>query len=840
MRGVRIEGAHTGPTVRGHRSTGRRRRHLAVAAIASFSLLVALGTGGSASAAGVTVTVPCSGSGGGAAGLAAAIVSADTGGGGTITLAAGCNYSFTAPYTNTGSQDLAGWYGPTALPAIAASITIAGNGATISRSTASGTPAFRLFFVGANPAATTSSSWTTPGAGALTLQNLTLSGGLALGGAGGTGGGGGGLGAGGAIYNQGTTVLSAVTLSANTAQGGSAGGSPAATGSGGGGMGADAATSATNSGGSFGTGFAEPTTYPKGGAAGDGLATEGGGGGAGFATGESGAPAGIVLVGGPGAGGGPLTGTAGDAETGNGAKGGDGGGGASGQTALSAGGAGGDYGKGGTGSASAGAGGGGVGGGGGGGSYGAGGGFGGGGGYPGGEGGLGAGGAGGTGVGGYGAGAGGSTAAGGGGAGMGGAVFNQGTLFAENATMSANVATGGSAGGTGAVAGSALGGAIFSLNGADILVNDTLAANTAADGGAMYLVGYDANSASSTVAAILVNNILSGSVTSASASTRDLVVAKPATVADATANKASAAAVASPPNIIVSSGATGTLTGTPSTANPMLGPLAFNGGPGMFTMLPAAGSPALTTGTTSGAPTTDERGTARSAAGPIDLGAVQVTAGAPAPTGPVVVTGPAKSVTASTATLTAAIGPQGLATTYNFQYGTSANYGSKTSTGNLPAGTTPVAVSANLSHLKANTTYHFRIVATNASGASQGVGVTFKTARRSLAGLPVTTTPHHAVKFPYRFVFTGKLRLPRGPTSSSECSGIVSVLIKRGKKTVARAHSGVFGACGWKTSVKLGNRKAVPRHGKLSVTVSFSGDAVLAPFADKPFTILYG
>ncbi|MDQ6778187.1 MAG: hypothetical protein M3071_18675, partial [Actinomycetota bacterium] len=334
-----------------------------MAAVAVFSLLVALGTGGSASAAGVMLTAGCTGTTGDSAGLAADVANADANGGGTITLTAGCNYSFAAPYANTGSQDLANWFGPTALPAIASSITIAGNGATISRSTASGTPPFRLFFVGANPSAAATPTWTTPGPGSLVLQNLTLSGGLALGGAGGTGGGGGGLGAGGAIYNQGTTVLSGVTLASNTAQGGSASGSPAATGKGGGGMGADASTSSTNSGGGFATsaGFVEPATSPTGGAAGDGIATDGGGGGAGFGTGEKGAGAGLILVAGPGAGGGSLTGTAGDAQTGNGAKGGDGGGGGSGTGLLSAGGAGGDYGKGGTGTTSGGGGGGGVG-----------------------------------------------------------------------------------------------------------------------------------------------------------------------------------------------------------------------------------------------------------------------------------------------------------------------------------------------------------------------------------------------------------------------------------------------------------------------------------------------
>ncbi|MDQ6777514.1 MAG: hypothetical protein M3071_15160, partial [Actinomycetota bacterium] len=444
---------------------------------------------------------------------------------------------------------------------------------------------------------------------------------------------------------------------------------------------------------------------------------------------------------------------------------------------------------------------------------------------------------------GFGAGAGGATAVGGGGAGMGGAIFNQhGTLVAENATVTGNAATGGSAGGTGATGGSGLGGGIFSLNGADILVNDTIAANTAADGGALYLVGYDANSASTTVAAILANNILSASVTSASASTHDLVVAKPGTTADTTANKAGATAIASPPNIVVSSAATGTLTGTPLTADPMLGALAFNGGPGMYTMLPGTGSPALKAGTATGAPMTDERGTARPAAGPIDLGAVQATVGAPAPTSavPIVITGTATSLTGSTATLNAAVNPNGSAATYYFDYGTSASYGSKSSTGNLAAGTAAVLASGKLSHLKVNTTYHFRIVATNAAGTSRGVDRTFNTVLPSIAGLPVTTRPHHAVKFPYRFKFSGKVRLPHGIANGAACGGKVSVLLKRGKKKVALGRSSVSATCGWKVSIKLSNRKAVPGGGGLTVAVSFSGNSMLAPFAGKPFTVAYG
>jgi hypothetical protein len=503
---------------------------------------------------------------------------------------------------------------------------------------------------------------------------------------------------------------------------------------------------------------------------------------------------------------------------------------------------------GGTGLASGGAGGGGVGGGGGGATNGAGGGFGGGGGAPGGLGGFGGGGAGGgssTAAGGFGAGTGGS-AGGGGGAGLGGAIFNQqGTVIGVNATLSTNIAAGGHGQGTGSGAGTAgqgLGGAIFSLNGAVELINDTIAANTADDGGALDVVGYDANAATTAGATVLVNDILSGSVTGTSTSTHDLAVAAPATVADTKPNKAIAVTVASAPNIVVSN-ASGTLSGA-LTANPLLGALASNGGPGMLTMLPGSGSPALKAGTTTGAPSTDELGTARPASGPIDLGAVQVSTTnstpPPGPPVPAVVDGAATSVTASTATLNATVNPEGLATTYYFQYGKTARYGSKTSTVNAGAGTSAVAVSAQLSKLTPHTTYHYRLVATNANGTSDGIGKVFLTGRGTIAGLAVAAKPKHALTFPYRYTFSGKVKLPRGITNASGCSGTVTVRIKRAKKTVLLGRAHVGRACGWKLSARLSKRGNVPGHGTLTVTVSFGGNSALVPSKGKSLTVRYG
>jgi hypothetical protein len=115
------------------------------------------------------------------------------GGANTITLTDPTN----APYTLAAVDNTTD--GATGLPVIAAkdNLTILGNGDTIERSTAAGTPAFRLFDVASGAS--------------LTLGKLTLQGGLAYGS---------GVSAeGGGIYNQGTLDLNGVTVQNNIAQG---------------------------------------------------------------------------------------------------------------------------------------------------------------------------------------------------------------------------------------------------------------------------------------------------------------------------------------------------------------------------------------------------------------------------------------------------------------------------------------------------------------------------------------------------------------------------------------------------------------------------------------------
>jgi hypothetical protein len=99
-----------------------------------------------------------------------------------------------------------------------------------------------------------------------------------------------------------------------------------------------------------------------------------------------------------------------------------------------------------------------------------------------------------------------------------------------------------------------------------------------------------------------------------------------------------------------------------------------------------------------------------------------------APSGaPVVITLTASNITAGSATLDASVNPNGAATAYWFQYGPTAGYGSFTATNTLPAGSSPVIVTAALAGLPQGTVYHYQIVATNSVNTGSGSDVTFTT-----------------------------------------------------------------------------------------------------------------
>ena len=98
----------------------------------------------------------------------------------------------------------------------------------------------------------------------------------------------------------------------------------------------------------------------------------------------------------------------------------------------------------------------------------------------------------------------------------------------------------------------------------------------------------------------------------------------------------------------------------------------------------------------------------------------------PAP--PAVTVGAADGITTSAATVHGTVNPNGVATSYHVEYGTSSGYGLQTTDQDAGSGTDAAAVSVALSKLTSDTTYHYALVATNAAGVTRSTDHTLHTA----------------------------------------------------------------------------------------------------------------
>jgi hypothetical protein len=93
---------------------------------------------------------------------------------------------------------------------------------------------------------------------------------------------------------------------------------------------------------------------------------------------------------------------------------------------------------------------------------------------------------------------------------------------------------------------------------------------------------------------------------------------------------------------------------------------------------------------------------------------------AAAASAPTASTGPVTAVGPTTATVSGSVNPNGTATTWHVEYGTTTSYGTPTAGVSAGSGTASVAVSQTLTGLKPGTSYHYRIVATSTAGTGHG------------------------------------------------------------------------------------------------------------------------
>jgi hypothetical protein len=127
---------------------------------------------------------------------------------------------------------------------------------------------------------------------------------------------------------------------------------------------------------------------------------------------------------------------------------------------------------------------------------------------------------------------------------------------------------------------------------------------------------------------------------------------------------------------------------------------------------------------------------------PMVAAAIALCASAHAATSlaPRVNTGGVSGVTSSSVVLHGLVNAKGRPTSYVFQYGTTKSYGAQTALASVGSGTATVDVTQAVGGLQPYTTYHYRILASNAGGATPGVDRTFTTAKVPLslqiAGVP--------------------------------------------------------------------------------------------------------
>ena len=196
-------------------------------------------------------------------------------------------------------------------------------------------------------------------------------------------------------------------------------------------------------------------------------------------------------------------------------------------------------------------------------------------------------------------------------------------------------------------------------------------------------------------------------------------------------------------------------------------------------------------------------------------------------------TGAATNIGPFSVELTGTINPNGEATTWLFQYGLTAAYGSQTFSQILSASTAPTTVAEPLFGLEPGSIFHYRLVALHGlTVVSYGADATFMTEPypRPFPHVSAVTTPHADRSGPYVFTTFGTLsgQYP----AALQCNGNVSIRYFLRRRQVASTLTQVQPNCTFSGQVVFARppgRGNPHRRVVLRLLIHFDGNGYLAP-----------
>jgi hypothetical protein len=207
----------------------------------------------------------------------------------------------------------------------------------------------------------------------------------------------------------------------------------------------------------------------------------------------------------------------------------------------------------------------------------------------------------------------------------------------------------------------------------------------------------------------------------------------------------------------------------------------------------------------------------------------------PAPTA---TTGSATNVTTHGAQLNGTVGSTAAGATYYFQYGLNTYYGTQSSASSLTASGSSRPVSATLSGLQSNLTYHYRLVTHSSSGLlAVGADRTFATSTVARMRPRALTLSARSTLGRRQIIIyaSGTLRLP-GLSAQRGCFGTVWVKIKAGTRTLAYTPLPLSRRCRYHESRNYAYSR-LDHSSRLRVTARFAGNGTLQPIWSRSASV---